>query len=172
MSKICIGCKAEKTTKEFPRNRATVDGLNKYCKLCSTAKASEYYTKNKAKVLAKIRERLSNPEERSRKNSINLASYYRGGTAKRKAKKYGIHILEIKTLLSGKCHICGSVPDPKHTSKTQRSLHIDHDHTTGRVRGALCSSCNFGLGKFKDSQELLRLVQEYLEKNRWPPQLS
>lgn len=53
------------------------------------------------------------------------------------------------------CIICGE------TQKLQ--LAVDHDHKTGRVRGALCTRCNLGLGHFRDKPELLRLAALYLE---------
>lgn len=53
------------------------------------------------------------------------------------------------------CIICGE------SQKLQ--LSIDHDHKTGRVRGALCNRCNLGLGHFRDKPELLRLAALYLE---------
>lgn len=51
------------------------------------------------------------------------------------------------------CRICGLLD----------KLVVDHNHSTGRLRGMLCSECNFGLGKFKDSKELLLKAFKYLE---------
>lgn len=55
------------------------------------------------------------------------------------------------------CAICGVGLD------TSKATHIDHDHATGKVRGALCRSCNWGLGHFKDSVTSLKKAIEYLE---------
>lgn len=47
-----------------------------------------------------------------------------------------------------------------------RNLAVDHDHTTGAVRGLLCDNCNRGLGYLKDSPEVLRRLAEYVERGR------
>lgn len=49
-------------------------------------------------------------------------------------------------------------------------LHLDHDHKGKRIRGFLCFGCNTGLGKFKDSQKMLRRAINYLERTK-PVQL-
>lgn len=61
-----------------------------------------------------------------------------------------------------KCAICG------HSDKSQKKTFpmIDHCHTTGVVRGVLCSNCNMGLGKFKDNIQLLEAAITYLKTSR------
>lgn len=59
---------------------------------------------------------------------------------------------------NGKCEICG-VP----RAECSYELCLDHDHTTGELRGFICRHCNYGLGNFKDSPEILREAADYLE---------
>lgn len=42
------------------------------------------------------------------------------------------------------------------------ALVIDHDHTTGIVRGLLCSPCNIAIGLFGDSEQNLHNAIGYL----------
>ncbi len=48
-------------------------------------------------------------------------------------------------------------------NKTCDRLSVDHCHNTGTVRGLFRSNCNNGLGRFKDSVELLAKAINYLE---------
>lgn len=59
----------------------------------------------------------------------------------------------------GVCAICGEKP------KNGR-LAIDHIHGTSKVRGLLCSSCNTGLGHFKDDPERLASAIVYLKRKK------
>lgn len=55
-----------------------------------------------------------------------------------------------------RCAICGNDHVP---------LSLDHDHSTGYVRGMLCAHCNTGLGMFNDNIESLMRAKAYLQKN-------
>lgn len=57
----------------------------------------------------------------------------------------------------GRCAICGQIP--------HRTLAVDHDHVTGKIRGLLCDSCNNGLGRFRDDPIALRTAAQYLEEH-------
>jgi len=54
---------------------------------------------------------------------------------------------------NGRCRVC---------LKDATTLHIDHDHKTGIVRGLLCKSCNLALGFFNDDINLLIAALNYL----------
>lgn len=75
--------------------------------------------------------------------------------------KFGITLDQYNEMLveqNGVCAICGKI------DKFQ-ALSVDHSHQSGKVRGLLCSSCNNGLGRFKDSHEILQKAIEYLHKH-------
>lgn len=40
---------------------------------------------------------------------------------------------------------------------------VDHDHATNKIRGLLCSSCNRGIGYFRDNPGVLKSAARYLE---------
>lgn len=72
--------------------------------------------------------------------------------------KYGLTLKGKEELLTdqgGMCPICKTVLAVK-------GSHVDHNHTTGEVRGLLCGKCNTGLGQFSDSPELLLAAAKYL----------
>ena len=74
-----------------------------------------------------------------------------------KLKQYGVTESTYKALIekqSGLCAICGI--------RDNRSLSIDHDHTTNAVRGLLCRRCNLGLGCFQDNTDNLSKAITYL----------
>jgi hypothetical protein len=70
---------------------------------------------------------------------------------------YGLTLLEFTAMQAeqkGLCKMnCGKL-----------GTNVDHCHSTGKVRGLLCSNCNTGLGLFNDNPELLRLAAHYVEK--------
>lgn len=79
--------------------------------------------------------------------------------------KYGMTVEEYDILSEkqgGVCAICGK-PEP---DQKRSRLCIDHDHETGKVRGLLCSQCNFALGNFNDDISSLLKAAEYLTNNQ------
>ena len=75
--------------------------------------------------------------------------------------KFGMTLDDYLRILKnqgGVCAICGG-------SQSGRRLAVDHDHSTGKVRGVLCSKCNTVLGQARDSTEILEKAICYLKRN-------
>jgi len=64
-------------------------------------------------------------------------------------------------LIPFECPICNKRTIPGLTSKVV----LDHDHTTGHIRGWICESCNTGIGRFKDDIDILKNAINFIKDN-------
>lgn len=90
---------------------------------------------------------------------------------KNQLAKYGLTVDDYDRMLAeqgGVCKLCGQPPNPEGIRASSK-LHADHDHESGVVRDLLCTTCNRGLGYFKDDPVLLRAAAEYIERHRSLP---
>jgi Recombination endonuclease VII len=82
-------------------------------------------------------------------------------TRLKQIKRYGITPEEYRAMVEeqdNKCAICFNL-------SPTANLYIDHDHTTGKVRGLLCRDCNSGIGLLHDDPALLQNALWYLKEN-------
>lgn len=127
---------------------------------------TEEYKEKRKRYNENRRERYKNDEKYREEAKKKVRDYYKNNPEKRFAqhlKDFGItpdEYREIHEKQGGKCAICGSEIGDVMGNR----LYIDHNHKTGKVRGLLCSDCNFGIGKFKDNIELMQKAIQYLEE--------
>jgi hypothetical protein len=155
-TKQCTTCRVDKpldTDHYFFRLTGQSSSQCKDC-VAKRAKARRYsnleatraYGRNQAKAWRK-----AHPQE-SRARSKDI----------RTKRLYGLsrEAYYAKLAVQGTCcAICGSTKPGN-----QGKFHLDHDHTTGKVRAFLCAPCNMGLGYFKDDPLRLELAAAYLRK--------
>lgn len=78
---------------------------------------------------------------------------------RRYESQYGLSVHHYALMFNeqdGKCAVC--------RGPLALSPHVDHCHTTLRVRGLLCHGCNIGLAGFKDNPENLQAAIHYLKE--------
>ncbi len=84
-----------------------------------------------------------------------------GARRRHLGRKYGITHEQYEAMLAaqgGVCACCG-------TSESGRDKWlVDHDHTTGRVRGLLCFNCNIGIGKLGDDEAGILRALAYMQR--------
>lgn len=99
------------------------------------------------------------------KKAYSLKWYHKNkDKAKNSRLKYqfGITLDQYNEMLSaqnGCCAICKS-----NQPTGYGSWHVDHCHTTNKIRGLLCSKCNHALGLLNDDISLFQNAIEYLNR--------
>jgi hypothetical protein len=141
------------------------DGHRSECKTCHKTKQRAWYEANRAHAIAEVK-------RWQQENKEHLHAYRREYRKGRKAedrdahlrRTFGITQADYEELLAqqgGGCVICGRRP-------TKVSLHVDHDHETGEIRGLLCVGCNNALGQFHDDPMLLERAADYVSADQRP----
>lgn len=151
-----------KPTTHCPRGHEYTIGKggNKYCRPCS----KERERKRRAEGLGGDPAARSLESKRRRPRQVRSAWMLR---------RYGITLEQFEELIqeqNGQCRICerGITTETQLDAQMKRratvnTAVVDHDHATGKVRGALCMLCNRGLGDFKDNVSALERAVEYLK---------
>ena len=87
-----------------------------------------------------------------------LPKRQKGFTESRIKARYGITLAQRAQMeidQDRQCYICKTVPD--------KGLVIDHDHSNGKVRALLCSSCNLLIGLLETRKHLLEDAHKYIQ---------
>lgn len=146
--KTCSGCRKPRPEEEFYLRTDQPGKRKSRCKRCYKVTCSTY-RKSELGVEAR-RTRDKSPEKKARRAAAHLRKRYN-------LTPQGRGRLELEQ--NGLCGICQL---PQREGETGGRLHVDHDHTTGRVRGLLCGPCNRALGLIRDSQTWLAQAAAYL----------
>lgn len=182
MAKVCTECRESKGLIEFSIDRRQSDNKRLWCRACGRkrrraknqelpAGAPHEKPCSKCLIVQPHTEfgrtgRGGSPLEARCKTcqaAANSARYFKNVTESRRKTRvsyykniYGIDeatYASLQVIQNGRCAICTAQVHP---------LRVDHDHTTGVIRGLLCHNCNVGLGHFKDSCALLDSAKRYL----------
>ena len=111
---------------------------------------------------------LSHAQKERERSRIYRKKYPKVIRNRRLKYNYNITLTEYTILLNnqrGVCAICGRkerIRDNR-TGKI-RTLAVDHDHATNKVRGLLCYACNRGLGVFEDDLDRIKSAVNYLQQ--------
>lgn len=159
MNKHCGGCNKDKPLESFGKDKHRNDGLTSQCKLCRNKRCSVY--------------RKEHPDfikHLNKKNTERRKIYYSDPIKKRKYKNlelirtFGITLDEYETLFEKQQGVCAICKKPELGTRNNY-LAVDHNHTTGKVRGLLCNFCNRALGLFCDDLYNLASAIEYLKEH-------
>jgi len=137
-SRICSICKQEKPVEEFYFNGKARNHRSSYCKPCSR--------------------KISRGREKTSIERLRYKCKHMGTTPEWFKKKFQDQ--------NGLCAICRQPEDhpTKNGSGIMRSLAIDHNHSTGKVRGLLCCKCNQSLHRLEKFPGWAESAVEYLKK--------
>jgi len=159
--KQCSDCKQEKEFILFPPDKRCLYGRAAKCRKCTIVAKKKYYSKYPEAEAERRRKNAECGRKWYRKNRVKLIEQMKWHRIK---KVHGITKAEYESILVAqdrKCAICCS----EEPGRQDRHFAVDHDHTTGKIRGLLCQKCNCGIGLLKDDIYLLEKALIYLRKH-------
>jgi hypothetical protein len=171
ISDTCKVC-SKKYSREYAQNHhnKVIEYQNEYREKNKNKKQEyqkQYYEKNKKELRAYRAKYKNEHEEEIKEQQKQYRLKY-----PEKIKNHdllsghGITLNDYNKMLKEQnngCAICGNPETDKEVNKKVKSLSVDHDHKTGKVRGLLCSKCNKGIGLFQDNIKLLQSAINYLK---------
>ncbi len=133
------------------------------CKSCWTARQRRYEAKKDPEQTRKEKRESRQRREKSwtpKRREIERRRKYEIWVR----KQYGLTLRDVDRMYDeqgGRCGICGT-----RQPRGRGGFHVDHCHSTNKVRGLLCAPCNMMLGLAEDSKEKLMKAMHYLETHK------
>jgi len=167
--KVCIKCNQSKPLDDFNWHNRGKGQHRNFCKDCQNSWTRKHnqtpgakdvrskWNENNAEKIQEYKDLYKELDANDVDRAAKKKSYYRAYWL----KQYGLTIDGYDKMLKdqdGKCKICGTIkPGGK-----MKNFAVDHCHTTGKVRGLLCFSCNVSIGHFADDSDNLQKAIDYL----------
>lgn len=123
----------------------------------------EYRKANREKV--KAANKRSYMKHRERRKADMREAYQRSKWCGHLMRKYGVTREQYEQMLIDQGGVCALCSTGEAGGRGNR-FHVDHCHTTGKVRQLLCNACNHMLGCARDKPEVLLAAAEYLTRHR------
>jgi hypothetical protein len=162
--KRCKKCGEVKPVSEFYGATGTRDGLRGQCKACDITRNKAWYQRNRERGIANAKRWQQANAERhkayQRRYRAEHPQQFREGHLRRVFNFTGAQYEALLNEQGGGCALCGREP------RAGRSLHVDHNHKTGVVRGLLCFRCNAGIGQFGEDTFRIADAIVYLSRGR------
>ncbi len=151
--KVCTACKELLSTDKFRKRRGT-ERLRSHCISCEND-----YCRNRA------RQYKVNPWELKKHSPESVAHNFNRSVIRSRLRKMGAKEENLEELLTlyfdqENCPICS-----RKVQELDKRLSIDHCHTTGKIRGFLCSNCNAALGYLRDDPHAISNLLSYVQTN-------
>ena|ERR1700754_622458 len=134
--KKCTKCGETKILNRFSRRADCSGKHHSWCIQC--------------RVIASRKWARDNPEKNRIKTYRHRLKYRYGLSQEQYDKMF--------TEQNGRCYICDG------SSKLDKKLAVDHNHTTGKVRRLLCDMCNKGLGSLRERPDIMERMISYVKE--------
>ena len=87
---------------------------------------------------------------------------------KERERRFGITRHEYAELFHNQNGVCAICFQPENATRNGKikALAVDHDHTSGKIRGLLCADCNMGIGKLKENKDNFLSAIKYLHEHK------
>ncbi len=170
--KTCKLCNEEKLLAHFGGNGVCISPIcmqcehslppvlngQRRCLGCLACVSVQEYKANRARCKACHKKRLKSTYDAEKIRERNLRN------------NYGLTLEDYNIMLFQQGYVCAVCKQEEtvidHYTQQPKSLSVDHDHETGKVRQLLCTTCNQVLGNIEKDSQRVKLLIKYLKKHQ------
>jgi len=157
--KHCVACGSKKKPEV---SKEILERVEKFCSCCRNVLPRAMWTIRGDGAWAGLCKPCNARKAKARRDRQSGEVKWKANRKSRLKTIFGLTLEDYDLILEKQGGVCGVCRREKPGERIY-NFAVDHCHSTGKIRGLLCTRCNIAMGGFRDDPEVISRAIDYLQ---------